>query len=87
MFAYNKNYQEIQNSKSFNVFSDRNSNSGGSDNIQYKTFTLDYIFKKLVDFGEDQAVNRIKKIANWKLKTTENILKSLLKNGLDVIAK
>lgn len=51
--------------------------------MQYRTFTLDFVFKKLLEFGEDQALNRIRTIANWKFKTTENVLKSLLKNGVD----
>jgi hypothetical protein len=50
-------------------------------------FTFDFVFRKFIDFGEDQAVSRIRAMANWKLKTTENMLRSLLKNGMDSVAR
>jgi hypothetical protein len=49
-------------------------------------FTLDYIIKKLIDYGEEQAEARVRQVAQWKLKTTENVLRSLLKNGIDKVA-
>ena len=42
--------------------------------------------KRLLDYGEEQGVDRCRAVALWKLKTTENVLLSLLKNGLDKIA-
>jgi hypothetical protein len=50
-------------------------------------FTLDYVFKKLIDYGEDQAEARVRQVAQWRLKTSENMLRSLLKNGMDKVAK
>jgi len=41
---------------------------------------------KIIDYSEDQAVARVRQVANWKLKTTENVLLSLLNNGMDVVA-
>lgn len=58
----------------------------GDSGIRYKVFTLDYIFKKLIDYGEDQAEARVRQVAHWKLKTSENMLRSLLKNGMDRVA-
>lgn len=47
---------------------------------RYRVFTLDYIFRKVIDYGEDQAEARIRVIAKWKLRSSENILQSLLNN-------
>lgn len=47
---------------------------------------MDYVFKKLIDYGEDQAEARVRQVAQWKLKTSENMLRSLLKNGMDRVA-
>lgn len=85
MFAYNKNYQEYQKMGQYNGF-EKISNSGDSDIAKYKVFTLDFVFKKIIDYGEDQAEGRIRQCAQWKLKTSENFLRSLLKNGMDKIA-
>ena len=53
MFAYNKNYQDQPKQMKFNGF-DKQSNSGDSDiGSKYKVFTLDYIFKKIIDYSED----------------------------------
>lgn len=87
LFAYNKNYQEIALAKGLNVFSDKNSLDGSDSAVHYKTFTFDFMFKKFLDFGEDMAVSRIKIMANWRLKTTENMLMALLKNGMDAVAR
>ncbi len=53
---------------------------------RYKVFTFDFLFKRVLDFCEDQATNRIKAIVHWKIKSSENILKSLLLNNQDKIA-
>lgn len=50
------------------------------------TFTLDYLFKKFLEYSEDLAMQRIRAVAHWKISSTENILKSLLLNNLDKIA-
>ena len=38
-------------------------------------------------YTEDLAYENVKTVAQWKLKSTENILKSLLVNKMDTIAK
>ena len=64
MFAYNKNYMELpgfSNQKvSYHAASDKNSMQNESDASKYRTFTLDFIFKKLIDYSEDQAVIRVR---------------------------
>ena len=54
---------------------------------RYKVFTIDYLIKRLLDYGEDQGESRVRQVAQWKLKTTENILFSLLKHHMDNVAK
>lgn len=54
------------------------------DNV--KVFTIDFVIKKLIDYGEDQAEARVRQVAHWKIRTTENFLRSLLKNGMDRVA-
>jgi hypothetical protein len=39
---------------------DKMSNSGESDVTKYRVFTLDYVIKKLIDYGEDQAEARVR---------------------------
>jgi len=36
------------------------SGGGDSDDKSYKVFPLEFVIKKLLDYGEDQAVNRVK---------------------------
>lgn len=38
-------------------------------------------------YTEEEAVNNVRKVAKWYLKSTENILMSLLINKMDVVAK
>ena len=52
----------------------------------YRVFTLDFVFRKLIDYSDDQVVHKIRKIGHWKIKSTENILKSMLSNNMDVVA-
>jgi hypothetical protein len=47
---------------------------------RYRVFTFDYIFRKVIDYGEEQAEARIRVIAKWKIRSSENILQSLLNN-------
>jgi len=49
VFAFNKNFCEVA-SKTLN--SDKMSDID-SDGHRYKTFTLDFVFKKLIDYSED----------------------------------
>mmetsp|Transcript_39061 Transcript_39061/g.37379 ORF Transcript_39061/g.37379 Transcript_39061/m.37379 type:complete len:87 (+) Transcript_39061:837-1097(+) len=57
-----------------------------SRNERYYTFTFDYLFKKILEYCEDQSINRIRAIVSWKIKSSENVLRSLLINNLDKIA-
>ncbi len=59
-------------------------------------FTIDYIIKKVIDYSEEKGKYRfikfignelVKEIAKWKLRSTENVLKALLKNNMDDIAE
>jgi hypothetical protein len=81
VFAYNKNYQEGAKGGNYDKVSDIN-----SEIDKVKVFTLDFVIKKLIDYGEDQAESRVRQVAHWKIKTTENVLRSLLKNGMDRVA-
>ena len=82
VYAYNKNYQdqEPDNDDEEDEFNPMTIDE------RYKTFTFDWMFKKIIEICDDQAPNKIRLIANWKLKSNENILKSLLVNGQDSIA-
>lgn len=53
---------------------------------RFRVFTFDYVFKKIIDYADLAAEQRIRRIVNWKIPSTENILKSLLKNNQDKIA-
>ena len=62
-------------------------NSSEADSqLAYKVYTMDFIFKKLNEFGEENSLSLVWSVAGWKLKTTENVLHSLLKNSLDSVA-
>ena len=74
---YNKNFQEIATSRNLIGGSD----SSDSGKKKYRTFTFDFLFKKLIDYSEEQAQARVRQVASWKIKSTENILKSLLINN------
>lgn len=53
---------------------------------RFKVFTLDYVIKKIIDYGEELGKDLVKGVAAWRLRTTENILKSMLKNNMDDVA-
>lgn len=63
-------------------------NAGADDAIQsrFKVFTLEFVIKKFIDYSDDQSYSKVRALADWELLTTENILKSLLKNNMDKIA-
>jgi len=54
---------------------------------RYKVFTFEYLIQNLIEFGGDQAETRIRQLAGWKLRSSENVLKALLKGHMDLIAK
>jgi hypothetical protein len=83
MFALNKNYQELS-SESPKTRKQSNMslvNTDSENGSMYKVYTLDYIFKKIIEYSEDNSGKLIKQIAHWKLRSSENILRSLLNNA------
>ena len=86
MFAYNKNYQDMQPSSDDLAISARKVAENISSQ-RYKVFTMEHVIRQTLDFGEDEGESRVRRIANWKLKTTENVLRSLLLHQMDKIAK
>ena len=70
---------------------DFSQNPGSDDDLEdiesnaekHFTFTFDYLFKKILEYCEDNALKRIEQIVAWKMKSSESILKSLLMNNLD----
>jgi hypothetical protein len=89
VWAYNKNYEftydeeeeQIQNSA-------RDSHDGnpGDPLKNYRTFTFDYLIKKILAFCEDEAQTHLASVAKWNLEFSENLLHSLLINRQDKIA-
>ena len=86
MFAYNKNYQDMQPPSEDLAISARKDAENISSQ-RFKVFTMNYLIRQTLDFGEDEGESRVRRIANWKLKTTENVLRSLLLHHMDKIAK
>ena len=54
---------------------------------RFKVFTIDYVIKKIIDYGEERVNELVDEVAAWRLKSTENVLKALLKNNMDEIAR
>jgi hypothetical protein len=50
-------------------------------------FTIDYIIKKIIDYGEERVDELVDEVAGWRLKSSENVLKAFLKNNMDEIAR
>eukprot|EP00347_Sterkiella_histriomuscorum_P019128 403342842 len=94
MFEYNKNYEEIMTLKKFQRMKEYLSdalpgetlNLNDDDQARFKVFTFEFIIKKVIDFTEINPDKRVRDIANWRIQSTENILKALLKNNRDEIA-
>jgi hypothetical protein len=57
------------------------------ESARFKVFTLDYVIKKVLDYAEEKGLELVDQIAKWGLKSSENILKALLKNNMDDIAE
>ena len=57
---YNKNFEELPFGR--NIANKKSSHAGdlsiSSDGRRYKTFTFDYLFRKLVEYNEDQCESR-----------------------------
>ncbi len=91
MFVYNKNYEELMSKRKFEKLL-ASANQDGTDikqlaNARFKVFTIDYVIKKILDYGEEKGIELVQAVAKWKLKSSENILKALLKNNMDEIAQ
>jgi hypothetical protein len=61
VFAFNKNYQEITTfgGKGGPGY-DKISGAGSDLMSKYRVYTLDFIFKKIIDYGEELAEARIR---------------------------
>jgi hypothetical protein len=92
MFVYNKNYQTIY-PKKLDAFelallgkkreeAEREQAKGPT----YKVFTQDFVMKKLIDFLPYKAEECIFQMASWMLKSTENVIRSILNNSMDLVA-
>lgn len=87
MFAYNKNYQEEDMQRSQKPFIQGFDDLTSFGEQRYKIFTVRYVIEKLIVYTEDDPVENVRKVAQWHLKSTENILESLLRNKMDGLAK
>jgi tRNA U34 5-carboxymethylaminomethyl modifying GTPase MnmE/TrmE len=47
---------------------------------------MEFVIKKVIDYSEEKVDKRVRDMALWKIKSTENMLKALLKNNKDEIA-
>ena len=81
VWAFNKNYEYIWDQEDI---SDGKSIAGGDDDDdnakRYYTFTFDYLIKKIMAYCEEDTDQNIRIVADWKLESTENFLKSMLIN-------
>jgi len=95
MFVYNKNYEELMSKRKFEKLVQAALSSSDNDpdavkalsGARFKVFTLDYIIKKVLDYAEEKGPEMVELVASWHLKSSENILKALLKNNLDDVAQ
>ena len=88
MFAYNRNYEEVMSKKKFLKMLEITGQENPGEQARFKVFTFEFIVKKMLDFlPSDKAMKKVKEVANWKIQSTENILRALLKNNLDELAK
>ena len=84
VFASNKNFQWLGDND------DADSNPD-SDDLNYGQemhliFTYDWLFKNIKKYKPNECDELIRQVADWNLMSNENILKSLLINGHDMIA-
>jgi hypothetical protein len=92
MFGFNKNYEELMSKRKFQKILEAASADNDPEaimaaaGVRFKVFTFDYIIKKLIDYGEEMGVKLVETITTWKFRSSENILKALLKNNMDDIA-
>jgi hypothetical protein len=62
VYAYNKNYQELQVAPADDTTSKNRSEFVDSSDTpsRYKVFTFDYLIKRLLDYGEEQGQSRVR---------------------------
>lgn len=92
---YNKNYEELMSKRKFMKLMEAAMAQSEQDpeaiknaqGARFKVFTVDYVIKKIIDYGEERVNEIVDEVAGWRLKSTENILKALLKNNMDEIAR
>ena len=96
VWAYNKNYtrlysEEHQRDQISDESDDDSTNEDGEyvprqTEGRYETFTYEFLIKKILQYAPDSATPKITTIAGeWRLKSSENILMSLLINRQDHI--
>ena len=91
----NKNYEVIEEeSSSDSATSETEENISHRESIgglpaqQYNVFTYNFLLKNIVDYSNNKQVlnDRVEKVANWKLRSSESFLQSMLINRQDRIA-
>lgn len=48
--------------------------------VKYKTYTFDWLIKRVLEYSADDSEVKIRQIAGWKLTGNENFLMSMLLN-------
>jgi hypothetical protein len=96
VFQMNKNYELIEEeisssdeslSETEGNYSPRESIGGNMGN-QYNVFTYNLLLENIVDYSttKESLNKRVEEVANWKLRSSESFLKSMLINRQDKIA-
>lgn len=88
LYAFNKNYEldqeeESDSSEDSDVVPAASGVSGEDNEAEkYRTFTYDFLVKMILNYCEEKTVinQRISAVANWKIQSNENFLKTLLIN-------
>lgn len=86
VYAFNQNYEYVGEQKEEKSSGDESSENKEAmeeeedESSHYKVFTYDYLIKQILENCEDEAAQRIKQVADWRLKSTESFLKSMLMN-------
>ena len=76
VYAYGQNYEKKHKENEEDEDDEDSDDDLDEEDIEakYNTFTFDFLFKKILEYCEDQSTIRIKAVANWKIKSSENIL-------------
>ena len=96
VYSRNKNYERLITMDADNMSDDTSDMSEDDEDYtakvrekydgKYRTYTFDFLFKKVLEFLPDNYVPFIRIVAAWGLESSENIPMSLLINRQDVIA-